>query len=188
MSSQSVGLQDPFAPLAAALPGFLADRAPSLPRRSRRLRLAGAAAAGGLAETIGDAPTAWTLPPEQERRLMFEASAGCWRTWPGPRAPPGAGAPLVLDDLQRAGRDALDLLDALMRSRAAPTGPQGERPPLRIVGAYRDTEVRPDDVLATALADWAHAGLVTHRALPPLTAEECRQLLDCAARTAPTAM
>ncbi len=86
------------------------------------------------------------------------------------------GILLALDDLQWAGSDALDLLGALVRS-AAPTTPSGEHRPLRIVGAYRDTEVRPHDVLATALADWAHAGLVSHRALPTLTADERRQLL-----------
>src|SRR5205823_7363675 len=59
-----------------------------------------------------------------------------------------------------------------------PTGRPGEHRPLRVLGAYRDTEVRPHDLLAVALADWAHAGLVTHRALPPLAPDECGRLLD----------
>src|SRR5262249_52446525 len=48
----------------------------------------------------------------------------------------------------------------------------------QVVGAYRDAEVLPGDVLGVAMADWAHAGLVEHRALAPLAAEECGRLFD----------
>ena len=62
----------------------------------------------------------------------------------------GGGTLLLLDDLQWAGPDALDLIATLIRSDSAV--------PLRVVGAYRDTEVQPQDPLAVLLADLAHAG------------------------------
>ncbi|HKC75238.1 MAG TPA: hypothetical protein VKF37_13730, partial [Chloroflexota bacterium] len=80
-----------------------------------------------------------------------------------------AGTLLVLDDLQWAGPDALDLLAALVRGAPAS---------LRVVGAYRDTEVRPADPLGLMLADLARAGLARHHALRPLAAEEAAALLD----------
>jgi tetratricopeptide (TPR) repeat protein len=80
------------------------------------------------------------------------------------------GTLLVLDDLQWAGPDALHLLTTLVRSA-------GEMP-LRIVGAYRDTEVQTKDALAVALADLAHMGLVARRRVGPLAPEEAAQVLD----------
>jgi predicted ATPase len=75
-----------------------------------------------------------------------------------------AGTLLVLDDLQWAGPDALDLLTALARS--------GAEVPLRVLGAYRDTEVQPRDPLAVTLADLAQARLAMQHTLPPLTPQE----------------
>lgn len=80
-----------------------------------------------------------------------------------------AGSLLVLDDLQWAGPDALDLLTALLR-RPPPT-------PLRVMGAYRDTEVRPDEPLGLLVADLAQAGQVRHHALGPLAPAEAAELL-----------
>jgi tetratricopeptide (TPR) repeat protein len=80
-----------------------------------------------------------------------------------------AGTLLVLDDLQWAGSDALDLLATLVHGAA--------EIPLRVVGAYRTTEVGPHDPLALLVADLAHAGLVTHRLVPPLKHEEAARLL-----------
>src|SRR5918912_533806 len=81
-----------------------------------------------------------------------------------------AGTLLVLDDLQWAGHDALDLLAALVRSSS-----QGR---LCVVGAYRDTEVQPGDPFSAMLADLVPTGLVTHHTLAPLAPEEARRLLD----------
>ena len=106
----------------------------------------------------------WTLTPDQERRLMFEAAGRFLSNVAGP-----AGTLLALDDLQWAGPDALDLLAAIARSTAAP---------LRIVGAYRDTEAQPADPLSVALADLAHAGLVAHHSLGPLAPAEAARLLS----------
>jgi tetratricopeptide (TPR) repeat protein len=83
-----------------------------------------------------------------------------------------AGALLVLDDLQWAGPDALDMLGTL--ARAAPGVP------LRLVGAYRDTDVGLQDPLSVWLADLAHADLVAHQVVEPLTATEARHLFAVA--------
>jgi predicted ATPase len=120
-----------------------------------------------LAE-MGTAPLPlWTLPVEQERRLMFKAVARLLTNVAGP-----GGTLLVLDDLQWAGADALDLLATL--ARAAPEAR------LRVLYAYRDTEVHPEDPLALLLADLAHAGLaMQHKhTLAPLAPEEATLLLD----------
>lgn len=70
--------------------------------------------------------------------------------------------------LQWAGADALELLAALLDAPA---------PPLRVVGAYRSTEVGPRDALARALAGLADRALVAHRALDPLAPEEVERRL-----------
>ncbi len=67
----------------------------------------------------------------------------------------------------------------------AATPPPGAGPsfargtlPLRVVGAYRDTEVRDGDPLAVALADLAREGLAAQHALDPLAPDEAARLLD----------
>jgi len=80
-----------------------------------------------------------------------------------------AGTLLVLDDLQWAGPDALDLINMLARSAS---------PMLRLVGAYRDTEVRPADPLGLLLADLAQARLARQHPLGPLGADEAVALLE----------
>jgi predicted ATPase len=81
-----------------------------------------------------------------------------------------AGTLLVLDDLQWAGADALDLLAALVGSAA--------EVPVRVVGAYRTTEVQPDDPLALLLLDHARADLLSHQPLTALPSAEAARLLD----------
>jgi tetratricopeptide (TPR) repeat protein len=107
---------------------------------------------------------AWSLPAEQERRLLFEAVTRYLANMAGP-----AGTLLVLDDLQWAGPDALDLLTALVRAEEAP---------LRVIGAYRNSEVQSHDLLAVLLADLAPARLALQRTLTPLAPQEVGQLLD----------
>jgi predicted ATPase len=77
---------------------------------------------------------------------------------------------LVLDDLQWAGHDALDLLTTLVRSSSQAR--------LCVVGVYRDTEVQPGDPFSAMLADLVPTGLVTHHTLAPLAPEEARRLLE----------
>jgi tetratricopeptide (TPR) repeat protein len=96
---------------------------------------------------------------------MFQAVGRFLANVTGP-----SGVMLVLDDLQWAGPDALDLLATLLH---APS-----EAPLRVVAAYRDTEVYPNDPLAGLLADLARDSLVTQHALRPLTPGESTKLFD----------
>ena len=82
----------------------------------------------------------------------------------------------MLDDLQWRS-DAIELLTMLIRPDRVAVGSGGQRA-VRVIGAYRDNEVRPEDVLGVALADWAQAGLVAHHALPPLSPQHCGELFD----------
>jgi tetratricopeptide (TPR) repeat protein/transcriptional regulator with XRE-family HTH domain len=154
----------PYAPLLDALQRHIRHQAPAL----LRTELAGCAWLVRLLPELAGGPIeplpAWTLPPEQERRLMVQAVLRLLANVAGP-----AGTLLVLDDLQWASPDALELLTVLVRSAS--------EVPLRVLGAYRHTEVGPQDPLSVMLADLAQAGLATQHTLPPLTREEAGQLL-----------
>jgi transcriptional regulator with XRE-family HTH domain len=155
--------QEPYAPLLEALAGYVRGQSPV----RLRAELEGCAWLVRLLPELGDttlvpAPS-WSLPPEQERRLMFHAVGRFLANVAGP-----TGTLLVLDDLQWAGVDALDLLAELVR--AAP-----ERP-LRVVGAYRETDVRPEDALPTMLTDQAREGLAGQMRLRPLSLEPVMNL------------
>jgi tetratricopeptide (TPR) repeat protein len=158
------GGQMPYAPLLQALQGLLMGQ----PAAERRAALRGCAWLVRLLPELASGPIeplpSWTVAPEQERRLMFAAVERFLANVAGP-----AGSLLLLDDLQWAGADALDLLTTLARASAAR---------VRLVCAYRDTEVPSPGPLAVALADLAHAGLVRHQRLPPLTPAEVQHLLD----------
>lgn len=140
------GGQAPYTPLLEAVQAYLQVARPIDLRRA----LAGAAWLVRLLPELATAPIeplpAWILPPEQERRLMFDAVQRFLANVAGP-----SGTLLVLDDLQWANTDALDLLAALVRAAT--------RLPLRVLGAYRSTEVNPEDPLSVWLGDLAHAGL-----------------------------
>jgi len=165
---QRRGGQEPYAPLLGAIEQYLRDAREREPARLRA-DLAGCAWLARLRPELAEAGLeplpAWTVAPEQERRLVAAAVSRFLTNVAGP-----AGTVLVLDDLQWAGLDALDLLTALVR--AAP------RAPLRLIVAYRDNEVRPGDPLANTLADLAHAGLVTHLTLAPLAGQDAGRLFD----------
>src|SRR5262249_32668198 len=75
----------------------------------------------------------------------------------------------VLDDLQWAGPDALDLLSALVRSQ--------DQPPLRLACAYRNSDVGQEHQLAALLADLAQARLAAQWELGPLESEVAADLL-----------
>ncbi|HEX6542297.1 MAG TPA: AAA family ATPase, partial [Ktedonobacterales bacterium] len=124
-----------------------------------------------LVET-GALPAHTPLAPEQERRLMFSAVSRFLMNIAGP-----AGTLLVLDDLQWADTDALDLLTTLVTTPSTTS--------LRVLGAYRNTEVAPRDPLAAALADLARSSLASQIKLGPLTAEESAQLLNSVLMGAP---
>jgi tetratricopeptide (TPR) repeat protein len=103
-------------------------------------------------------------PPEQERRLVFASVAQFLRAAAGE-----SGTLLVLDDLQWAGQDAFDLLTALVLT--------SETPPIRLIGAYRDSETARASPLSNFMADLARASSVRVLHLDPLAAEEAEELL-----------
>jgi transcriptional regulator with XRE-family HTH domain len=91
----------PFAPLLEALESYIEHRTPAELRTDLRgcawlVRLLPELAAGPI-----EPLPAWTLPPEQERRLMDRAVGRFLTNVAGP-----AGTILLLDDLQWAGADA----------------------------------------------------------------------------------
>ena len=161
---QRPGGLEPYAPMVGAVKNYLSGKSADFLRNAMKdcgwlVRLL-----PELTGIITEEPAIWALAPDQERRLMFEAVIRFLGNIAGPR-----GTVLILDDLQWAGRDSVDLLATIVRSATMP---------IRVIGAYRDTEMAPSDPLAVMLADLAIAGLVTHRTLPPLTGEESTQLLD----------
>jgi len=157
--------QEPYAPLLTVLQRHLVHRSPAELRASLHgctwlVRLL-----PELAESaVVPAPT-WSLPLEQERRLMFGAVARYLTNVAGQ-----AGTLIVLDDLQWAGQDAIDLLNALVRSPS-------ERP-MRFLGAYRSTEAPASSPLAHLLADLAREGLASEHTLAPLSQQEAISLLE----------
>ena len=158
------GDQEPYAPLASAI----ARAIESSPPPGRRAALAGCAwlvrLLPELAEQEIEPLPAWTLLPGQERRLLFAAVGRFLAQAAGP-----AGSLLVMDDLQWAGPDALTLLDTLLHA---------SQTPVRVIGAYRYTEVQQGGTLSAWLADLAHAGLAVAHGLEPLDAIEAGELLD----------
>ncbi|HEX8994438.1 MAG TPA: AAA family ATPase [Ktedonobacterales bacterium] len=158
------GGQTPYAPLLNALQARLQGRSAA----QRRADLDHCAWLGRLLPELvesGALPAPPALAPEQGRRLMFSSVGRFLANIAGP-----AGTLLVLDDLQWADADALDLLSALVTTPSAT--------PLRVVGAYRNTEVAPGDSLASTLADLARSGVATRVNLGPLTSDEAEQLLQ----------
>jgi len=167
---QRRGGQDPYSPLLEAIKGYMRGQSAARLRSDLRgcawlVRLLPELAADPAmgAALVGALPS-WTLPPEQERRLMFDAVGRLLANAAGTD-----GTLLVLDDLQWAGPDALDLLSTLVRAPDVP---------VRVVASYRDTDVGPQDPLSGALADLARDGLAARRALAPLDAAEVGELID----------
>jgi tetratricopeptide (TPR) repeat protein len=156
--------QEPYAPLVGALEGYLHRASSAFARAS----LEGCAwlvrLLPELVETTLVPAPSWTLPSQQERRLMFASVDRFLANVAG-----SAGTLLVLDDLQWAGTDALDLLTTLVRSAGLA--------PVRVVGAYRTTELPQEAPLRTALGDLASAGLAAQHLLGPLAPQEARDLL-----------
>lgn len=159
-----LGGQRPYTPLLDALQSRL--RHVSLPQARADLRGCSwlARLLPELAERGATPLPTWSLPADQEQRLVFDAVARFLGNVAGP-----SGALLVLDDLQWAGQDALDLLASLMRATDGQT--------LRILAAYRHTEAPPEHPLSALLADLAPAGRVRRLHLKPLAADASRQLL-----------
>jgi tetratricopeptide (TPR) repeat protein len=101
---------------------------------------------------------------EQARRLMFGAVVRFLANLAGP-----VGTLLLLDDLQWAGTDALDLLAVLVRAA-------GEIR-LRVVAAYRTTEVDAAHPLSALIADLAREQSLLPLPVGALTPEDARRLV-----------
>lgn len=166
------GGQHPYTPLLEALERHVHRQPPA----ALRTFLAGCARLVRLLPELVEQAVVTAqpsvLPPEQERRLLFQAVEHYLANVAGP-----AGTLLVLDDLQWAGADALDLLATLVRSTAIAAATSAAPPPLRIVGTYRSTEVRAMDPLGMVLAELGHVQLVRQLVLEPLPAADARALL-----------
>lgn len=159
---QRRGGEDPYAPL----PEALAHHLDLCPPASLGATLAGCAwlvrLLPELAAMLEPLPSA-AVAPEQERRLIHAAVARLLANVAGT-----AGTVLILDDLQWAGPDALDVIETLARIPGT----------ARIVVAYRDTEVGPADPLGHLLADLAQARLATQQQLGPLAVADAAVLLE----------
>lgn len=163
--------QDLYAPLT----GALTDALRRLPERDRVevLRSAGrldlllpelAPAEGGPGPGDRNGAAEPLARPEEQRRLMASAAGRCLRAVSGE-----AGTMLVLDDLQWAGPDALDLVTALVTAAGSPA--------IRLVGAYRDSETAAGAQLAEFVADLARSSLIRVLRLERLSDEESGQLV-----------
>src|SRR5262249_3172984 len=109
------GGQEPYAPILQALARHIQrQQFPEL-----RGSLQGCAWLTRLLPELGDAPIeplpTWHVAPQHEKRLMDRAVLRYLTNIAGP-----AGTLLVLDDLQWAESDALDLLMLLVRESALP--------------------------------------------------------------------
>lgn len=155
----------PYSPLVGALARHIARRT----RAQSRADLQGCAWLARLLPELADSapvpPPSWTLTPDQERRLMFAAVGRYLANVAGP-----AGTLLVLDDLQWAGGDALDLLIALVREPVAQ--------PLRVIGAHRIAEVTPQRPLAALMSDLSRDERVAQAPIGPLAEGEARELFE----------
>jgi tetratricopeptide (TPR) repeat protein/transcriptional regulator with XRE-family HTH domain len=155
--------QEPYAPLPQAIGRHLRRLSPL--QRAHALRDCHwlARLLPEFAPDFRNAPS----PPvaaEQERRLVFGAAGRLLANLAGLEQ-----VVLVLDDMQWAPDDALDLLVAVLHDPTV-TG-------VRIICTYRSTEVQADHSLSVMLADLAHAGLARQHTVDPLTPDEARQLL-----------
>ena len=157
---------DAYAPLSGALDNALerlsaGQRAEALRQAGRMdLLLPELAPPGGPGPGEGEASAG--VQPEQQRRLLVSSAGRLLRAVAGP-----AGTLLILDDLHWAGPDAVDLLAALLAAAGSP--------PVRVIGAYRDSETPAR--LGECVADLARASLVQVLPLGPLTDTDAGQLL-----------
>jgi predicted ATPase len=118
----------------------------------------------GLRRSWPELPSPLELPPEQERRYLFNCFAEVLH-----RASNLAPPMLVLEDLQWADEATLLLLEHVSR-RVAET-------PLLILGTYRDTELDPGSGLAGTLEGLIRSLLSQRLVLRPLGIAETADML-----------
>lgn len=158
--------QDPYAPLLNMIERDIASRSPA----DLKSALQGCGWLVRLLPELAERDTVqlppWTLTPEQERRLMFAAVARYMANIAGT-----AGTLLIFDDLQWAGSDACDLLEALARGATTM--------PLRMIGAYRDSDISTASPLAQTITHLEHEGHLHQHTLSALPEDESLTLLRC---------
>lgn len=165
---QQRGGQRLYAPLLPALARYLASQSRSEQRRTLHgcewmVRLL-----PELVESAGIPAPSWTVPPLQEQRLMF-AAVGRYLT----NVPTPTGILLVLDDLQWADQDGLNLLAELITTHT-----RTETPPLlRVLAAFRDIRLDAHHPLPAMLLDLARSDLVEKVPLGPLARPDAATLL-----------
>lgn len=157
--------QEPYAPLLGALERHLAllslaEQREALEQCDWLLKLF-----PELAVAAGFSLPTWDIAPAQERRLLFAAARRFLDNIAGP-----AGTLLVLDDLQWASSDALDLLGSLLRATA--------RRPLGVICAYRQTDILSTAPLSLLVADLAREIGAQRIELGPLARPEAEKLLS----------
>ncbi len=161
------GGEESYSPILQALERFPRGQRRAVTRRALRGCAWLSRLIPELADLIGEPLPSAALPRSLERRLVFAATARFLGRIAGTR-----GTLLVLDDLQWAGADAVDLLMFLARLG------DGQPSQIRIIGAYRHTELGANLTLSRAIEDLAQAGLLTQHILAPLDAEDARLLLN----------
>ncbi|MGQ0464050.1 MAG: BTAD domain-containing putative transcriptional regulator [Sporichthyaceae bacterium] len=142
------------APSPAAFRDVLGDEAPELARLLPRLR-----------RLFPDLPVALDLPPEQERRHLFNGVREVLA-----RAAAQVPAVLVLEDLHWADEPTLLLLEHLAaRVRELP---------VLLVGTYRDNELEANPALARTIGNLARRNQLTRVSLRRLPSNEVGALLE----------
>ncbi|HEV2459267.1 MAG TPA: AAA family ATPase, partial [Ktedonobacterales bacterium] len=159
-------VRDPYSPITEALATYVADQELSFadlsrPEHNWLVRLL----SGRDVYAMPRHDDPMRRVAEDERRVLFASATRFLGD-----AAAAAGTLLLLDDLQWAGADALDFLVALIRSPA--------RRPIRIVGAYRSTEVGAEDPLSRLLAYLISQQLAQRRELGALADDEADALLS----------
>ena len=170
-AEQSSG-QHPYAPLVQALGNALSEQTLAQRRQSlKRCEWMARLLPEVMDASLAPVPS-WQLTPEQERRLIFAAVA----RYLGRLAAGASGVLLVLDDMQWATLDGLNLLMSLIRSSSSSAEPFR----LRVVAAARDIPLDASHPFARSLAELARDGLVTRVSLGPLPLEHADALLHAA--------
>jgi tetratricopeptide (TPR) repeat protein/transcriptional regulator with XRE-family HTH domain len=170
---------DPYAPVSEAVADSLralseADRAAAV-HASGRLDLLLPELRGGDEFSAADASlvglTVGRAVSEHERRLLFNAVADYLWAIAGE-----AGTLLVMDDLQWAARDALELLSVIAadgdRRHSSSAGRR-----LGVIGAYRDTEAQRDSPVSEFVAGLTRLPSARVLELRPLSDAESEELV-----------
>ena len=119
----------------------------------------------GLRQSFPDLSPPPELPPEQQRRYLFNSFLEFLQ-----RACELSSVCLVLDDLQWADDATAHLLHHL--------APEAGRLRLLIVGAFRETELREASAIGRVMADLVRQRMSTRLALKALPADDVGQLLE----------